>query len=93
MVPDEVQALLEYVTEMPHTRTSQNSVWAKFAERPFHEFRRCRSELHICRGRKRNIRIFEISRGCDTPLIMPLKDPQFPYRSRATVLQSGLEGL
>jgi hypothetical protein len=35
-----------------------------------------------CRGRKRKVRIFEPSRGFDTPLTMPLKNCRFPCRSR-----------
>jgi hypothetical protein len=44
-------------------------------------FRRCRSELHTTRGRKRKVRIFEPSRGFDTPLSMPLKIFRFLCRS------------
>ena len=40
------------------------------------------SELHTIRGRKRKLRIFEPSRGLDTPLIMPLKNCLFLCRSR-----------
>jgi hypothetical protein len=59
------------------------SSWSpNFGENPFHELRRCRSELHTSRGRMRNVGIFEPSRGFDTPLTWPLKDAQFLYRSR-----------
>jgi hypothetical protein len=51
------------------------TVKAKFAEFTIHELRRCRSELHTSRGRMRKLRIFEPSRGFDTPLTMPLKNP------------------
>jgi hypothetical protein len=62
-------------------RTSQNSVTAKFAEDPFHDLRRCRSEPHTSRARKRKVRIFEPSRGFDTPLTMSPKNPRFLCRS------------
>jgi hypothetical protein len=62
-------------------RTSQNAVRAKFAGSSFHEHRRCRSELHISWGRKRKVRIFEPSRGFDTPLSMPQNNPRFLCRS------------
>ena len=35
---------------------------------PSTSLRRCRSELHTTRGRKWKVRIFEPSRGFDTPL-------------------------
>jgi hypothetical protein len=40
-----------------------------------------RSELHTSRDRKRNVRIFEPSRGFDTPLTIALNNPQFLCRS------------
>jgi hypothetical protein len=63
-------------------RTSGNAHNGKFAELNFHELRRRRSELRTSRGRKRNLRIFEPSRGFDTPLSMPLKNCRFLCRSR-----------
>jgi hypothetical protein len=38
--------------------------------------------LHTSGGRERKRRIFEPSRGFDTPLIMPLKNARFLCRSR-----------
>jgi hypothetical protein len=38
--------------------------------------------VHTNRGRRRNVRIFEPSRGSDTRLSMPLRIPSFLYRSR-----------
>jgi hypothetical protein len=49
--------------------------YADFRELLFHELRRCRSELHRSRGRKRNVRIFEPSRVPDTSLTSVLKGP------------------
>jgi hypothetical protein len=40
------------------------------------------SELYTSRGPKRMVGIFEPSRVFDTPLIMSLKNPRFPRRSR-----------
>jgi hypothetical protein len=68
--------------------SSENSVMAKFAEFSFHELRRRRSELHTIRGRKRKLRIFEPSRGLDTPLTSSLKNPRFLCRPRVTILPS-----
>jgi hypothetical protein len=62
-------------------RTSENSVKAKFAEYTFHELRRCRSELHTSRGRKRKVRIFEPSRGSEKPPRMALNNARFLCRS------------
>jgi hypothetical protein len=63
-------------------RTSEKAHKAKyFAQFTFYEHRGCRSELHTSRGRKSKVRIFEPSRGLDTPLSMPLKDPRFLCRS------------
>jgi hypothetical protein len=56
--------------------------YADFRELLFHELRRCRSELHTSRGRKRKVRIFEPCRGFDTPLSMPLKNARFLCRTR-----------
>ena len=53
-----------------------------FGEFTIHELRRCRSELHTSRGRKRNVRIFEPSQAFDTPLTMPLNHPRFLCRTR-----------
>jgi hypothetical protein len=52
-----------------------------FRECAFQELRRCKSELHTSRVRKRKVSIFEPSRGFDTPLSMPLKNPQFLCRT------------
>jgi hypothetical protein len=41
---------------------------ANFGKFTIHEPRRCRSELHTSRDRKRKLRIFEASRSVDTPL-------------------------
>ena len=38
-----------------HKCTSENSVKRKFAQFTFHELRRCRSELHTSRGRRRKV--------------------------------------
>src|SRR5215203_2084773 len=46
------------------------------------------SELHTIRGRKRKLRIFEPSRGLDTPLTRSLKNPRFLCRPRVTILPS-----
>ena len=51
-------------------------------ELTFHELRRCRGQLHTSRDRKRKVRIFQPSRGFDTPLIMPPKNTRFLCRSR-----------
>jgi hypothetical protein len=51
-------------------------------ELTFHELRRCRRELHTSRDRKRKVRTSEPSRGFDTPLTMPLKNPRFLCQSR-----------
>jgi hypothetical protein len=40
---------------------------SNFEENPFPELRRCRSELHTSRDRKRKDRIFEPSQAFDTP--------------------------
>jgi hypothetical protein len=53
-----------------------------FREFTFPEFRRCSSQLHTSRGRKRNVRSFEPSQTFDTPLSMPLKNHLFLCRSR-----------
>ena len=45
---------------------------AKLAEFTFQELRRCRSELHTSRDRKRKFKIFEPPEGVDTPLSMAL---------------------
>jgi hypothetical protein len=59
-------------------RTSENSVEANLAQFPLHELRRCSSELHTSQDRKRKVWFFEPSRGFDTPLSMPLKNPLIP---------------
>jgi hypothetical protein len=51
-------------------------------ELTFHELRRCRGQLHTSRDRKRKVRIFEPSRGSDTPLTRTLKNPRFLCRTR-----------
>jgi hypothetical protein len=56
-------------------------------ESSFHEHRRCRSELHTRRDRKRKVRIFEPSRGSDTPLTTLLKSPRFLCRPLAKIFQ------
>jgi hypothetical protein len=56
---------------------------ANFGEFTIHELRRCRSELQPESGPKRKVRIFEPSRGVDTPLNMPLKNSWFLCRSRS----------
>jgi hypothetical protein len=48
---------------------------------PARLFGRFLHELHTSRGRKRKVRIFEPSRGSDTPLTVPLKNCRFLYRS------------
>ena len=53
-----------------------------FGEFPFHELRRCRSELHTSRVRKKKNRIFEPSGAFDTSLSLPVKDSQFLSRPR-----------
>ena len=55
---------------------------SNFGEFTIHEPRRCRSELHTSRDRKRKLRIFEPSQAFDTPLTMPLKNPRFLCRTR-----------
>ena len=60
----------------------ESSHKTKFAACTFHELRRCRSELHTTRDRKRNVRILEPPRGSDTPLTRPLKILKFLCRSR-----------
>src|SRR5918995_4046727 len=62
-----------------------DSFKAKFAELPFYKLRRCRGELHSTRDRKRKDRIFEPSRGLDTPLTRSLKNPRFLCRPSATL--------
>jgi hypothetical protein len=42
--------------------------------------------VHITRGRKRKVRIFEPSRGFDTPLTRPLKNAPFLYQPRVPML-------
>src|SRR5687768_15037009 len=64
------------------TRTSENPAAANFGESTFHELRRCRSKLHTSQGRKGKVRIFRPSRGLDTPLSMPLKNPLIPLPIR-----------
>jgi hypothetical protein len=67
-----------FETQLPHKktcrigpglwRTSKKEHKAKwFAELTFNELRRCRSELHTGRDRKRKLRIFEPSQAFDTP--------------------------
>jgi len=64
--------------------------WRNFREPHKSEVRRItlprtseiRSDLHTHRDQKRNVRIFEPSRGSDTPLSMPLKNRRFLCRSR-----------
>jgi hypothetical protein len=41
--------------------------------------------MHTSGGLKRNVGIFEPSRGFDTPLSMPLKNCRFLCRSSATL--------
>ena len=55
----------------------RNSSSPNFGDPYFHVLRRCRSEQHTSRGRKRKIRIFEPSRGSDTPQTRPLKNFRF----------------
>src|SRR5215203_1327111 len=61
------------------------TVKAKFAEFTIHELRRCRSELHTTRDRKRKLRIFEPPQGIDTRLTRSLKNPRFLCRPSATL--------
>jgi|SRR5215204_3094888 len=56
--------------------------YADLRELLFHELRRCRGQLHTSRDRKRKVRIFEPSRGSDTPLTRPLKNLRFLCHSR-----------
>jgi hypothetical protein len=58
----------------------RNSSSPNFGDPFFHALRRCRSEQHTSRGRKRKIRIFEPSRGSDTPQTRPLKNFRFLWR-------------
>ena len=61
---------------------AEHRSYAAFPELLFHELRRCGSELHTSWGPNRKVRIFESSRGFDTPLSMPLKNSWFLCRSR-----------
>jgi len=58
----------------------RNSSSPNFGDPFFHALRRCRSEQHTSRGRKRKIRIFEPSRGSDTAQTRPLKNFRFLWR-------------
>ena len=58
----------------------RNSSSPNFGDPFFHALRRCRSEQHTSRGRKRKIRIFEPSRGSDTPQTRALKNFRFLWR-------------
>ena len=69
-------ALQDVASELQ--RLSENFVEANFAKLTYHKLRRCRSELHTSRGRKRKVRIFESSRRFDTPLRMALNNPPVP---------------
>ena len=53
-----------------------------FSKQFLHELRRSRSELHTGGDRKRKLRIFEPSRGFDTPMTAPLNNSRFLCRSR-----------